>query len=69
MLANEAAFDTGNETVDCIIDGIEYSQGTFAYQKKCIVWLREQYTALTSANRAAVDAILAGTGCEALFDH
>jgi glutathione S-transferase len=69
MLANEAAFDTGAETVDCIIDGIEYSQGTFAYQKKCIVWLREQYNALTSADRAAVDTILASTGCEALLSR
>jgi hypothetical protein len=31
------------------------------------VWLREQYTALADADRATVDGLLAGTGCEPLF--
>jgi hypothetical protein len=34
---------------------------------KCLQWLREGYAALPSGDRAAVDAVLAGTGCEALF--
>jgi hypothetical protein len=31
-------------------------------------WLREARAALAPADRGAVDALLAGTGCEALFE-
>ena len=57
----------GDETFSCVIDGNEYSQGTFVYQRKCLAWLREQYASLSSADRSDVDALLAGTGCEILF--
>jgi hypothetical protein len=30
------------------------------------MWLREQYAGLDPVHRTAVDAALAGTGCEAL---
>jgi hypothetical protein len=46
---------------------MEYRQGTFPYQVKCLAWLRAQRAALSDADREAVDALLAGTGCEALF--
>ena len=73
MVANHRAFvnpdaDDGNpETVTCTIDGREYTQGRFPYQRKCLDWLRDQYTGLSDADRADVDSALSGTGCEALF--
>ena len=67
LLANDAALAAGDETFSCVIDGHGYSQGTFVYQRKCLAWIREQYATLNVADRADVDALLAGTGCEALF--
>lgn len=67
MLANAAAFDADDEMMHCTIDGRSYSQGRFKYQRKCLQWLREAHAALDDADRRAVDGILAGTGCEALF--
>ena len=37
------------------------------YQAKCLMWINEQYRALSVEDRARVDRILAGTGCEALL--
>ena len=53
--------------VECEIDGRKWVQKPFSYQGKCLRWLREQYAALGSGDRSAVDALLAGTGCEVLF--
>ncbi len=66
MVANAAAIDRGDAEVVCTIDGQEYRQGTFPYQRKCLAWLREQYAALGTHDRRAVDEVLAGTGCEPL---
>ncbi len=67
MLANAAAFDAEEPEMHCVIDGLDYRQGTFPYQHKCLRWLRDEYAALAPADRASVDALLAGTGCELLF--
>ncbi|MFM8794401.1 MAG: glutathione S-transferase C-terminal domain-containing protein [Acidimicrobiales bacterium] len=67
LLANDAALNAGDETFSCTIDGLPYSQGTFVYQRKCLAWLREQHSSLSGGDRAVVDGILAGTGCEVLF--
>jgi glutathione S-transferase len=67
MLGNHAAFEADDEMMTCTIDGATYSQARFGYQRKCLEWLRDHYRALTDGDRAAVDGILAGTGCEQLF--
>lgn len=67
LLANAAAVESGAEKVETTIDGAPWEQQPFPYQAKCLRWLRESYTALTQSDRSAVDAILAGTGCEVLF--
>jgi glutathione S-transferase len=67
MIANAAALRSGADEMVCEIDGEEYRQGPFAYQGKCLVWLREQYAALSAGDRVAVDRVLAGTGCEPLL--
>jgi len=67
LLANADALDRGAERVECAIDGRPWVQRPFPYQRKCLGWLREGRTALGAVDRKALDAILAGTGCEALF--
>jgi len=67
LLANEEAFVTGSEQVETTIDGKPWVQKPFPYQRKCLRWLREAHAALSADDRAAADAILAGTGCEKLF--
>ena len=67
LLANAAALERGAEQVECEIDGQKWTQKPFPYQGKCLRWLRESHAALAPDDRACVDALLAGTGCEVLF--
>lgn len=67
LLANAAALQSGAEMVETTVDGQPWTQQPFAYQGKCLAWLRRDYAALDGAAKAKVDRALAGTGCEALF--
>jgi glutathione S-transferase len=67
LLANAAALERGAELVECTIDGRPWEQKPFPYQRKCLAWLREARAALEPGEQKRVDALLAGTGCEALF--
>lgn len=67
LLANAAALEAGREQVECEIDGRPWSQSPFPYQAKCLRWLREDHGRLGPADRAFVDELLAGSGCERLF--
>lgn len=67
LLANAAALETGAGQVECEIDGAAWVQQPFPYQGKCLAVLRQRYAKLDEADRGRVDAVLAGTGCEALF--
>ncbi len=68
MIANHAAFASGADETICVIDGVEYRQGPFGYQSKCLMWLRDRYQALNNPDRGDVDVLLRGTGCETLFE-
>ena len=67
LLANAAALERGAERVECTIDGRPWTQRPFGYQVKCLRWLREDYASLPGGERRAVEALLAGTGCERLL--
>jgi glutathione S-transferase len=67
LTANAAAVASGAEQVECRVDGRPWVQAPFRYQAKCLAWLREGRAALGVSDRADLDAILAGTGCEVLF--
>jgi glutathione S-transferase len=67
LLANAEALTREAERVECTIDGRPWVQTPFPYQAKCLRWQREGYASLAGADRRAVDALLAGTGCEQLF--
>ena len=68
MIANAQALMSGADEVICEIDGQTYRQGPFKYQAKCLQWLREAHATLAPEDRARVDAVLAGTGCEVLVE-
>ena len=67
MLANADALMRGADEVTTTIDGKAWTQQPFPYQGKCLQWLGEQYAGLAAADREVVNAVIAGTGCEALF--
>ena len=67
MIANAAAWRTGESKVECIVDDKPWQQTTFAYQAHCVDWIRAEYDALDSTARSTIDALLAGSGCEALL--
>ena len=67
LIANAEALMSGAEQVETTIDGRPWVQRPFPYQGKCLRWLRDGYTALSPEDRAAVDEVLAGSGCEVLF--
>jgi len=67
MIANAAAISRALEVVRTQVDGRPWVQRPFAYQARCLVWIREQFAALDVTSRAAVRDILDGTGCEALL--
>ena len=57
----------GADAVETEIAGRPWTQKPFPYQGKCLTWLRESHAALPTGARKTVDALLEGTGCEALF--
>ena len=67
QLANAKAVEQGEKTWECEIDGAPWVQQTFPYQAKCLRWTNEQYQALSESDRALVDAVLEGTGIEAML--
>ncbi len=66
MLANAQALDAGLAEVQAEVDGLAWVQEPFAYQGKCLQWLRIEYARLDDEDRARLDTILHGTGCERL---
>jgi hypothetical protein len=67
LLANADALSREAEQVECLIDGAKWVQKPFPYQGKCLTWLREDHAALSPSDRAKVDSIARGSGCEALW--
>ena len=67
LLANAAALEAGEKMFTATIDAAEWRQNSFPYQRKCLIWLREEFAALSADNQASAMAILDGTGCEPIF--
>jgi len=68
LLANNEALENSSEEVTCTIRGREWKQRTFPYQAKCLRWLRSAHASLDPGDREAFDGMIAGTGCEELFN-
>lgn len=67
LLANAKALMAGEKEWEAEIDGANWKQQSFPYQGKCLRWINERYQALTSEDKARVDSLFAGTGCENLI--
>ena len=67
LLANAKAVLAGAESFETEIDGRAWAQPTFPYQAKCLKWIRDEFSALSSADQVDVRGMLAGTGCDALI--
>ena len=67
LLANSEALASDLDEVVVEIDGETFRQAPFAYQGKCLHWLRAEYDALNIDDQARVAGILDGTGCEPLL--
>ncbi|TDI58910.1 MAG: glutathione S-transferase family protein [Alphaproteobacteria bacterium] len=68
LVANAKAIMAGDTELNTTIDGKPWTQNPFPYQAKCLMWLRDAYEGLGDSDRAKIDAILSGTGCEQLFE-
>jgi len=67
MLANAKACEAKSESVETMVEGKPWTQEPFAYQAKCLQWLRIEYARLDEDDRRRVDKVLADTGCEQLL--
>ena len=67
LLANARALRENKSTWETEINNGLWSQETFAYQGKCLGWIRDEYEKLSDQDRVEVDLILAGTGCQELL--
>ena len=64
LIANAKALQSGDKHMETTIDGKRWEQPTFPYQGRCLAWINQEYQKLSQEDRASVDSILAGTGCE-----
>lgn len=67
LLANAQAAAAGQSEFETMIDGKRWTQPVFPYQAKCLLTLRGARDALSDDARQALDALIAGTGCEEMF--
>jgi glutathione S-transferase len=67
MLANAAAVASRAAEVTAQVDGQVWTQQPFAYQAKCLGWLRQSHADLPAQARGEVDAVLASAGLSGLF--
>ena len=67
LLANAQAAVVGQAEFETTIDGKRWTQPVFPYQAKCLLTLRAAREALSEDALQALDALLAGTGCEEMF--
>ena len=58
---------TDLRSVEAVVEGLPWRQPPFPYQAKCLQWLRASHGALSGASRAQVDALMAASGCAAMF--
>jgi len=68
LRANAGAVAVGAEAFEATIDGSPWTQPTFPYQAKCLIWIREGYAALSPSDHMEVDAMFSGTGCETMVE-
>jgi glutathione S-transferase len=68
MLANARALADAATEVRTEVEGHPWVQQPFAYQGKCVRWLRESWRRLRDDERAALRGLLDETACLPLFE-
>jgi glutathione S-transferase len=58
LIANSKAIAAGETSFSAFIDGRAWQQPVFAYQAKCLAWIREAFEALDADDRAFARDIL-----------
>ncbi len=67
LLANARALQAGEKQFETIIDGKRWEQPSFPYQGRCLAWIKGEYQKLSIVDRAQINDILEGTGCEEML--
>lgn len=67
LIANEEALKRGAETFAFQAFGMDYEQGAFKYQAKCLAELRARFAALSGDGRRRLDPALREAGCLAVL--
>lgn len=68
LVANAKALAAGDTQWSLPIDGARWEQPSFAYQGKCLHWIKAEFEALSANDKTRVITLLEGTGCEPLCD-
>lgn len=68
LIANSQAFAKGKTELKTTIDDQQWIQPVFPYQVKCLQSLQLEKQMMTKDGQAALKKVLAGTGCEVLFN-
>jgi len=63
LIANAEALGANQPRWQATIDGAKWQQQSFPYQGKCLMWIREEFTALQGADKALALQTLDATGC------
>ena len=68
LIANAQAIAEGKRELEATIDDKRWIQPAFPYQVKCMQALQLERQKMTKNGQEALNQVLAGTGCEVLFN-
>ena len=68
LIANAQAIAEGKRELEATIDDKRWIQPVFPYQVKCMQALQLERQKMTKNGQEALNQVLAGTGCEVLFN-
>ena len=68
LIANNKAYENKEDVWQIKIDDSTWKQKTFPYQSKCLGWIKEEFSNLSSEDKSKVKNYLEGTGCELILD-
>ena len=68
LVANDAAYQNGDETFRFSALGMDYEQATFRYQVKCLSTLRARFRHLSAGARERIEPVLGEAGCLGVLD-
>ena len=68
LIANNKAYENKEDVWEIKIDDSTWKQKTFPYQSKCLGWIKEEFSNLSSEDKSNVKDYLQGTGCELILD-